>query len=496
MYYLIFIFLLHRNFIYGQSSTSLCAQHYPPDRSTENHHCECDDLIQNGTSYLSLKCSGHTYVPHFLPNIFYQSIELEACSRDLQVGDKTFADLNINTLRFRHCNLAGLNEESFSKINYLEKFSIENSTITSLLTTNGNFQEIFYANSFQHLKSLTLKNVHYHQAHKHDKKLNLEFLLHQLPQLHRLELMNLYLDNYRYENFTDLGQHLTYLKLINTHQTSLVPIEHLSSLERLILMHIPQVFHTQPLIVSIKKLKKLKYLDLTNNQLKSLDGLQSKTIDQMDVSSNAIVDLHEYTFEYVPKLRILTLTGNPLESIDKNAFCGIENFERLHLNLHDRNHILPIDNCLLLTHPNLDIKTDSQMKLTCDCQLISIYRLIREKPKEINRLLKPNQLCLVTNQTLEHARDYRQLQSHLHLPIQVYELENYLNCSNISVCQRPCQERKRLPTTLTPIKIHKTNVDIQRKATSSSLPHFTFFSFKLFSLLLAFFVFVNIFYCH
>jgi len=485
MYYIIFIFLFNLTFIQCQSS--FCAQYYPNENLPSNQQCECDDYIQNGTTYLSLKCSGHSYVPHFLPNIFYQSIELEFCSQDLQVGDKTFADLNINTLRFRHCNLIGLNEESFSKINHLEKFAIENSTINSLLTSNGNFQEIFYADSFRHLKSLTLKNVHYHQIHKHDKKLNLEYLLHQLPQIHRLELMNIYLDNYRYENLTSpLGRHLTYLKLVNTRQTSLLPIEGLSSLERLILMYLPQIFRNQPLIRSIKNLKKLKYLDLTNNQLKSIDGLQSKTIDQLDISSNTLEHIHEYTFEYVPKLRVLTLTGNPLESIDKNAFCGIENFEKLHLNIPHANHLLPIDNCLLLTHPNLDIKTDSHIKLTCNCQLVSIYQYKRDKSKEINRLLKPNQLCLVTNETLAHAKDSQQLNGHLHMPIHVYELENYLNCSTIPICQRPCQERKHPPTTLTPIKFHKTHIDVQRKATSYAPSNFTFFSFQIFSLLLAF----------
>jgi len=224
MYYIIYFLILIISLTNAQSSShSLCTQYYPND--IQQQQCECDDITTNGISYISLKCLGHSYVPHFLPHIHYQIIELESCSQDLQIGDKTFADLNINTLRLRHCNLIGLNEESFSKINHLEKFLIENSTINSLSTSTGNFQDIFYSDSFKTLKSLTLKNIHYHQLHKHDKKLNLEFLLNQLPQLYRLELINIYLDNYRYQNLTSIGHYLTYLKLINTHQTSLLPIE-------------------------------------------------------------------------------------------------------------------------------------------------------------------------------------------------------------------------------------------------------------------------------
>jgi len=484
MYYIIYFLIPILSLTKAQLSHSLCTQYYPND--IQQQLCECDDIITNGVSHLSLKCLGHSYVPHFLPHIHYQTIELESCSQDLQVADKTFADLNINTLRFRHCNLINLNEESFSKINHLEKFSIENSTINSLLTSTGNFQDIFNSDSFKTLKSLTLKNLHYHQYHKHDKKLNLESLLNQLPQLHRLELINIYLDNYRYQNLTIIGQNLTYLRLINTHQTSLLPIEYLQSLERLILIHLPQVFHTQPLISSIKNLKKLKYIDFTNNQLININDLQSKTIDQIDLTSNLIEIIDEYTFEYVPKLRTLTLTGNPLQYIDKNAFCGVDNLERLQINIQKQNQIFPLDNCILLSHPNLDIKTEIQTKLQCNCQLMNIYQIKRIDTKKVNRLLKPNYVCIVTNNTLNDAKNIQQLINHFNLPIHVYDLENYLNCSSNNQCDRLCQERKIKTTTLSPIKVHKTNVDIHSKNTSLSISLYSFFSHILFLLLLVF----------
>jgi hypothetical protein len=482
MYYLLYFSLTI--ITYTNAQTSLCAQYYPNDGQYQQ--CECDEITTNDLTHFSLKCIGHSYVPHFYPSIHYQSIEIESCSQDLQVGDKTFADLNINTLRFRHCNLIGLNEESFSKINHLEKFAIENSTINSLATTSGNFQDIFNSDSFQTLKSLLLKNLHYHQLQKHDKKLNLEYLLNQLPKLHRLELTNIFLDNYRYENLTSVGQNLTYLRLINTHQTSLLPIEHLPSLERLILIHLPQIFHSQKLISSIKNLKKLKYIDFANNQLTNINDLQSKTIDEIDLTSNSISFIDEYTFEHVPKLRTLTLTGNPLQSIDKNAFCGIEDLKRLLITNQQDNSISPLNNCLLLSHPNLDIKTDGRTRLQCNCQLSYIYQIKRQKTKTINDLLKPNDICIVTNNTLVDARDFYQLNNHFYRPIHVYDLENYLNCSPNDQCDRLCKERKIKPTTLSQIKVHKTNVNIQSKNTSLSISLYSFFSHLLFLLLLAF----------
>lgn len=489
IYYLIYFSIIIIICTNGQSSaSSLCLQYYPPNgHHQQQQQCECEDVINNGTTQITLKCSGHSYVPHFLPNIHYQTIELDSCSQDLHVGDKTFADLNINTLRFRHCNLVGLNEESFSKINYLEKFSIENSTITSLSTSSGNFQDIFYADSFRTLKSLTLNNVHYHQLNKHDKKLNFEFLLHQLPHLHRLELKNIYLDNYRFHNFTSIGQHLTYLKLINTHQTTLLPIDSLQYLESLILIHIPQIFHNQALIGLIKNLKKLKYLDLTDNQLKNLTDLQSKSIDQIDLNSNLIESIDEFTFEHVPKLRMLTLTDNPLHTIHKNAFCGVTKLERLHLNNPHGNPLSPLDNCLLLSHPHLKIKPDNQAKLQCNCQLIHIYQLKRQKSREINHLLTPNQMCIVTNNTLVDARDSQVLMKYFNQPVHVYELESYLNCSIANPCDPFCQERKiRLTTTIIPIKVHQGKIDIHGKFTSFSISLFTFYSQTLSLLLLAF----------
>ncbi|CAF3326653.1 unnamed protein product [Rotaria socialis] len=481
MYYVVYLIFLIISLTRAQPSfitNSLCAQYYPFEIQQQ---CDCE----NTSKGISLKCVGHSYVPHFLPNIQYHTIEFESCSQDLQIGDKTFADLNINSLRLRHCNLVNLNEESFSKINHLEKLYIENSTINSLATSSGNFQDVFYSDSFKVLKGLTLKKIHYHQVHKHDTKLNLEILLTQLPQLNRLELSEIFIDNYRFHNLTSIGNNLTYLKLVNTHQTTLLPIEHLKFLQNLVLMHLPQLFHRPSLISSLKHLKNLKYIDFAYDQLSNIDGLQSSTIDQIDLSSNLIEYIDEYTFEGVPKLRRLILIGNPLQYIDKNAFCGIEKLAHLDINVRKPNQLSPLDGCLLLNYPNLDIKQDSQTKAQCDCQLMNIFKLKMKKEKDINRLFKPEHSCLVTNNTLFEAAYYQQLKNHLNLPMPIYDLDKYLNCTSDIQCDRLCQDRK-LKSTTTPIDTEKTNAIVQKKHTSVSTSLYSFFSYVLSLLLLAF----------
>lgn len=484
MYYIVYFLFKILSLTHAQSSltsNSLCARYYPDDM--QQQHCECDDKASKG---VVLKCVGHSYVPHFQPDIHYDTIELESCSQDLHVGDKTFADLNINSLRLRYCNLVGLNEESFSKINHFEKLTVENATIKALSTTTGNLQDIFNSDSFKTLKLLILKNIHYHQAHKSDKKLNLEMLLHQLPQLSRLELINIHIDNYHYHNLTSIGQNLTYLKLINTHQENLLPIEHLKSLERLVIPHLSQIFKTQPLIALIKKLKHLKYIDFSHNKLKNIDDLQSSSIEQIDLTSNLIEFIDEYTFEHVPKLHTLTLSGNPLKYIDKNAFCGIRHLEHLLITGDTSNHVSPLDNCILLSNPSLNIKQDLQAQFQCNCQLMHIFQLKRKQAKEINRLFNANHVCIVTNNTLTQTDYYEQLKNHLNSQLSISELERYLNCSSYKdQCHGVCKDRK-IKTTISPLPTHPVNVEIQKKNTSFATSSYSFFSYILFLLLLAF----------
>ncbi|UJR09671.1 hypothetical protein I4U23_013905 [Adineta vaga] len=461
-FFLLILFNIHL------CSSSICTEYYSSQASSQQ--CECEDVSSNDQPSISLKCISLTKSPHFPSNLQYQTIEIESCLEDFNFATIPFNDLTLNTLRIRHCNLQNLNDQSFLNIKHFEKFSLENSTIKSLTTSNENFQDIFSANSFQTLKSLTLKNVHYHQVHKHDKKLNFELLLQQLPYLYRLELINIHLDNYRYHEIQSIGQNLTYLSLMNTHQTSLVPIEYLTVLQRLLLRHLPEIFQSQPLISSLGKLKHLKYILFEHNQLKTIEHLQSNTIDDIDLSSNLIESIDEYTFEHVPKLRQLTLSNNPLNSIDKNAFCGIEHLQRLSIHIK-HSSISPLDNCLLINYPQLQISQDSQTKLQCDCQLKTIFHIKRQQTNQsINRIFKLNQGCLLRNESLP--------------AIQLYELDNYFNCSSIHSCNRLCQDRK--------IKVLKTeipssfNVQVNPKDTSLSMSLYSFFSYLHLLLLLCF----------
>lgn len=454
--------------IHRCSSSSICSEYSSSQVSSQP--CECEDGPSNGDASITLKCTGHAKSPYFPGTVKYHTIEIDSCLEEIDFDTAPLNDLTVNTLRIRHCNLRNLNERSFANIKHFEKLVLENATVQSLSTSSGNFQDVFTANSFQIVKSLTLKNVHYHQAHQHDKKLNLELLLQQLPRLYRLELINVYLDNYRYHDIRSVGQNLTYLSLTNTHQTSLLPIEYLPSLQSLLIRRLPEVFRTQPLISTLGKLKQLKYILFEHNQLKSIEHLQSETIDDIDFSWNLIELIDEYTFEHVPKLRQLTLSGNPLNAVDKNAFCGVEHLQRLSIHIK-HTQISPLDTCLLSAYPQLQISQDSQTKFACDCQLRELFHLKRQQgEKGINRIFKINQVCLLRNESST--------------AVQLYELDNHLNCStSANPCARPCQERK--------VRVLKTEVlssapltdSVNPKYASSSSSPYSFGSYLPFLLL-------------
>lgn len=435
--YLILLFTFHL------TSSSIC---------TENDSfssCECEEISSAGQITLALKC---TNLPRLKSHLHYQTIELDSCSEPIDFSQQSFNEMTVNILRIRHCHLIHLNEQTFVNIQQLEKFYLENATIHS----QGKFQEIFSAKSFQTLKSLSLRTVHLQ-----DEQLQLEYLLQQLPRLNRLEISHVHLENSSPSPQQNIGQDLTYLSLTNTHQTHLIPIQSFPLLESLLIRHLPQVFHTQPLISSLIKLKHLKYILFEHNQLKSIDDLRSNSIDDIDLSSNFIESIPEYTFEHVPRLRQLTLTGNALKFIDQNAFCGVVHLQRL--SIHNKHRLIsPLDNCLLIHYPHLQIIQDSQMKFACNCQLNEVFQLKRQQTREINRLFKMNHVCLDESRT-----------------INLYELGSMFNCSSKTSCPRLCQGRATMKSSS---NIHVHSID--SKDSSAMMINFNLSYVLIFLLLL------------
>ncbi|CAF0895445.1 unnamed protein product [Didymodactylos carnosus] len=172
--------------------------------------------IENIEWIILLQCDHFTYVSPFLTTIKHENIQIDSCTESIRIGDKTFADLTINTLHFRLCNLTDLNDQLFSKIKLLEKFSIENSRIKLQFP-----QTIFNVDSFQTLKSLSLKNIYYmYDSINNRKKITLDYLLKQLPLLICLEVQNVVLDNDQLLSSSSsnhlIGQNLKHLSLTNT----------------------------------------------------------------------------------------------------------------------------------------------------------------------------------------------------------------------------------------------------------------------------------------
>jgi hypothetical protein len=389
------------------SLSSLCSQYYTTSNSLSS--CECEDMTIDHRQYISMKCFGSRSMPVLFVNVSYRMIEFDSCTNEFRLDTNSFVNIHLHILRFRHCHLFDVNNQTWSHIHDLEKFYVENSTMKS-----SSLHDVFSSNSFVNLKSLTLKHIQYdHELNT----FNLERLLHQLPRLYRLELINIHLDNYRHTHLTALGQHLTYLSLANTHQTSILPLEYLTKLERLLIRQLPELFRSTTFLGSFERLNNLKYILLEHNQLRHIEQLRSTSLDDIDLSSNLIEHIHRYTFVHVPRLRQLTLTDNPLNSIDRQAFCGVEHLQRL--SIHIKHRLLsPLNNCLLSDYPHLQIHQDSQTKLQCNCQLLSLLKMKHSQTHEINRLVKMNDVCFIDDQQT----------------IDLYELQTKLNCSNAEQC--------------------------------------------------------------
>lgn len=342
-------------------------------------------------------------MPQLVPEIVYRTIEFDSCSDDLSLGMKFFTNIRLNILRIRHCNLIDLNRQTFANMNQLEKFHVENSTLK--FVSGMTIGELFSTNSFENLKSLTLKQIHYDH---HTSPLNFEYLLHQLPNLYRLELMNIHLDSYRHVQLSFIGRSLTYLSLTNTHQRTIYPLSSLRSLEKLLIRQLSSLFHDNSIFDSLESLTKLKYILFEHNQLKEIPLIRSKTIDDIDLSSNLLERIGPYSFSHLPQLRQLTLTNNPLKMIDRRAFCSLEHLQRLAIHIKHQT-ISPLNNCLLLDYPHLQIVQDPQTKLQCDCQLISIFKEKRENPPaSINRLFQTNDRCVTNRSQTFHLYEFEQ----------------------------------------------------------------------------------------
>ncbi|CAF1533799.1 unnamed protein product [Didymodactylos carnosus] len=403
--------------------------------------------IENIEWIILLQCDHFTYVSPFLTTIKHENIQIDSCTESIRIGDKTFADLTINTLRFRLCNLTDLNDQSFSKIKLLEKFSIENSTIKPQFP-----QTIFNADSFQTLKSLSLKNIYYmYDGINNRKKLNLDDLLKQLPLLIRLEVQNVVLDNDQLLSSSSsnhlIGQNLKHLSLTNTKQSSL-QFDRFINLEKLIIISNPQLLLNLSTI-NISNLKRLQYLALENNQLKFVpNDLNSISLQELDLSSNLIDNINEFQFEHLTQLKILHLNNNPIKYIHKNAFCSLNKLERLYIHIKHK-FISPLSNCILLYKPTLQIEQQIHTRPQCDCSLLQLIEYLKQNDEYIKKYLKHG--CTITNETMKYVKTYQQQQylQRLTTPVPIALLEKYLYCNDEQdKCGTPCQYSLKKLTTM------------------------------------------------
>ena len=81
-------------------------------------------------------------------------------------------------------------------------------------------------------------------------------------------------------------------------------------------------------------LKKLKILNLSNNELTSIrarDFIQFKQLIELDLSYNNIYDMEHHAFDGFLSLENLNLMGNHLASFNESILFQLKNLTRLNL---------------------------------------------------------------------------------------------------------------------------------------------------------------------
>ncbi len=109
---------------------------------------------------------------------------------------------------------------------------------------------------------------------------------------------------------------------------------------------------------SIEQLSSLESLELSSNQIDSIDDLCSKLnsathtkLVMLNLNENRLKELPANSFSSLQALRQLNLTNNKIGQIDDQAFTGLVNLRQLYLN---HNPFKAISQGLFAPLPNLN----------------------------------------------------------------------------------------------------------------------------------------------
>ncbi|XP_076753338.1 uncharacterized protein LOC143424865 [Xylocopa sonorina] len=140
------------------------------------------------------------------------------------------------------------------------------------------------------------------------------------PEIYNISglVEHLNLCNNQLTNLTDDINRLTELQFLNLTRNKLSSLPNDFSLENLRRLDLSgnKILNVVD-INSVEQLPKLKILHLSRNPLNSLEGLISDTLEAVDASYCEIRELSNTSLDGLPKLLMLSLAGNPLQVIHK-----------------------------------------------------------------------------------------------------------------------------------------------------------------------------------
>jgi Leucine-rich repeat (LRR) protein len=276
-----------------------------------------------------------------------------------QVEFKTFIDLN----SLKYLNLDSNQISTLKNVQFnskLEKLSIcfnlltnlneiNSSSLKYLNVSNNRLQEIDLKNAFlpnleyldlSHNRLISIKNESFLNMDKlkhlnlSNNKLDLESEFNNISYFHgqsHLETLDLSFNEIKYLDSNQTFQYLNSLKYLNLSNNRLNSLDafifgFLYNLSDLHLASNNLTFLNGRCFFNLRNLKKLI---LKNNQINSIDFLQLNkndlyNLEYLEIEENKITLINETHFQFYFYLSSLNLNSNPIESIHKNTFKSLK----------------------------------------------------------------------------------------------------------------------------------------------------------------------------
>lgn len=175
-----------------------------------------------------------------------------------------------------------------------------------------------------------------------------------------------------------------------------------------------------------KKLKKLQYLDASNNKIHVIYHLEKLSrLKTLDLHKNLLIYLQNGCFSGMKYLSTLDLSDNNLHAIEKHAFGGLNGLQRLYL---DRNKLYFLERQWFIGMPSLRIfhfsknflpkienNTFENMQNLIEIKLIQnkIQRIESSAFHGLTELsmldLSSNRISVISRQHLQHMKNLKVL---------------------------------------------------------------------------------------